>query len=159
MRQPIDTALLFVIGHVNRAIFSASRGRVVLYRFRGRPAVRVTVIGPDAPIGRTLTLGYLPDGDDCVLLAAETQTDLLDALRTATAVTADFARQEIPADLTMLTDDAERAALLRRLLKRASIDERHAVARRRELPIARLTPHRRPDPGEARSFVTVKPLS
>ena len=37
MRQAIDTVLLSVIGSVNRAVFSVSRGRVVLYRFRGRP--------------------------------------------------------------------------------------------------------------------------
>lgn len=155
MRQAIDTALLSIIGRVNKAVFSASRGRVVLCRFRGRPCVHLTVTGPDAPLGQTLIAGYLPDGDDYVVLAAETETGLPAALRTATAATAGVTRQQVPADITMLTDDTDRAALLNRLLRRASIDERHAVTRRREVPIARLTPHYKPA-NTSRAFISIR---
>ncbi len=144
MRQAIDTALLSIIGCVNQAVFSASRGRVVLYRFRGRPGVLLTITGPAAPVGETAGVGYLPDGDDYIVLAVEAETSLLTALRTATAATAELANQQIPVDITMLTDDTQRAALLNRLLKHASMDERHEVTRRREVPIARLTPHYKP---------------
>jgi hypothetical protein len=50
VRQAIDTALLSIIGCVNQAVFSASRGRVVLYRFHGMPCVLLTVTGPAAPV-------------------------------------------------------------------------------------------------------------
>ena len=69
MRQAIDTALLSIIGCVNQAVFSASRGRVVLYRFHGMPCVLLTVTGPAAPVGETAVVGYLPDGDDYIVLA------------------------------------------------------------------------------------------
>jgi hypothetical protein len=153
VRQTIDTVLLSVIGCVNKTVFSASRGRVVLYRFRGRPCLRLTVTGPDAPLGQPLVAGYLPDGDDYVVLAAETETGLPAAL--CTAATAEVTRQQVPVDITMLTDDTDRATLLNRLLKRASIDERHAVTRRREVPIARLTPHYKPA-DTARAFVSIR---
>jgi len=144
VRQAIDTALLSIIGCVNQAVFSASRGRVVLYRFRGRPGVLLTITGPAAPVGETAGVAYLPDGDDYIVLAVEAETSLLTALRTATAATAELANQQIPVDITTLTDDTQRAALLNRLLKHASMDERHEVTRRREVPIARLTPHYKP---------------
>jgi hypothetical protein len=144
VRQAINMALLSIIGCVNQAVFSASRGRVLLYRFRGRPGVLLTITGPAAPVGETAGVGYLPDGDDYIVLAAEGEASLLTALRTATAASAERANQQIPVDITMLTDETQRAALLNRLLKHASIDERCEVTRRREVPIARLTPHYKP---------------
>jgi hypothetical protein len=155
VRQTIDTVLLSVIGRVNKTVFSASRGRVVLYRFHGRPRVHLTVTGPDAPLGQTLVAGHLPDGDDYVVLAAETEAGLPAALCAATAATAGVTRQQVPVDITMLTDDTDRAALLNRLLKRASIDERHAVTRRREVPLARLTPHSKPA-DTSRAFISIR---
>lgn len=144
MRPVIDTALVSIIGGVNRAVFSASRGRVVLYRFHGIRCLLLTVTGPAADGGETAVVGYLPDGDDYIVLAAEAETNLRTALRTATTATAERANQQIPVDITMLTGKTQRAALLNRLLKHASIDERHEVTRRREVPIARLTPHCKP---------------
>jgi hypothetical protein len=144
VRQAIYTALLSIIGCVNQAVFSASRGRVVLYRFGGMRCVLLTVTGPAAPVGETVVVGYLPDGDDYIVLAAETETSLPAALRTAASATAELANQQIPVDITVLTDDTERAALLNRLLKHASIYERREVTRLCEVPIARLTPHYKP---------------
>jgi hypothetical protein len=144
VRQAIDKGLLSIIGCVNQAVFSASRHRVILYRFHGRPGVRLTITGPAVPVGQTLFVGYLPDGDDYIALAAKHDTALPTALRTATAATAELPRQQIPVDITMLPDDTERAALLNRLLKHASINERYEVTRRREVPIARLTPRYKP---------------
>ena len=89
-------------------------------------------------------MGYLPDGADYIVLAAEPETSLFAALRTVTVATAEPPSRQILVDVTMLTGETQRAALLNRLLKRASIDERHDVTRRREFPIARLTPHYKP---------------
>jgi hypothetical protein len=144
VRQAIDTALLFIIGCANKTVYSASRGRVVLYRFRGSRGVLLTVTGPAAPVGETVVVGYLPDGDDYIVLAAETETSLRTVLRTAASATAELANQQVPVDITVLTDDAERAALLNRLLKHASMYERHEVVRLCEVPIARLAPHYKP---------------
>lgn len=102
-----------------------------------------------------LRMGHLPDGGDYVVLTAETEAGLPAALRAATAVTVELARQQLPVDITMLTDDADRAALLKRLLKRASIDERHAVMRRREVPVARLTSHYRPA-NASTAFISIR---
>ncbi|MFI0482603.1 hypothetical protein [Actinomadura sp. 9N215] len=147
MRRAIDKALVYVIGWVNQAVFSASRGRVVLYRFHGRSGVLLTITGPATPVGKTIGVGYLPDGDDYIVLATKADTTLHTALRTATAMTIDIADQQIPADITMLTGDTQRAAaLLDRLLKQTSIDERHEVTRLQQIPIARLTPHHKPAP-------------
>lgn len=139
MRQAIDKALLFIIGGVNKAVFSATRGSVVLYRF-GRLGVLLTVTGPAKPIGETMLVGYLPHGDDYIVLATEAESRLPAALRTATAATIERADQQIPVDITLLTDDTERAALL----KHASIHERNEITRHREAPIARLTPRYKP---------------
>jgi hypothetical protein len=140
VRQVIDTALLSIIGRVNKAVYSASQGRTVLYRFRGRPGVLLTITGPAAPASETAAMGYLPDGDDYIVLASETETSLPAALRTATSAAVERANQQIPVDITVLTGSAERTALLNRLLKHASIAARHEVTRLREVPIARLTP-------------------
>ncbi len=155
MRQAIDAVLLSFIGRVNQAVFSVSRGRVVLYRFHGRTSVFLTLTGPDAPLGEKVPVGHLPDGDDCIVLAAEHETGVLTALGNATSATAEFGYEDVPVDLVMLTDDGERAALLERLLKRASIHERHEVMRRREVPVARVTPHYRPESDHAVAVIRV----
>lgn len=143
MRQAIDTALLSLLGWVNQAMFWVSGGRVVLYRF-GMRCVLLTITGPAAPVSQTLVVGYLPDGDDHIVLATEADVGLPTALRAATAVTVELAGQHVPADVTTLSNDTERAALLKQLLKHASLAERHEVTRFREVPIARLTPHYKP---------------
>lgn len=153
MRQAIDGALLSVIGWVNVAVFSASRHRVILYHFRGRPDMSLTIASPAARVSETADVGYLTDGDDYIVLAAgagagpAAGVGFLAALRTATVATADFGNQQIPGDVTALTDETERAVLLRRMLKHASVDERHDVTRRREVPIARLRLHHAPTSG------------
>lgn len=140
MGQAIDTALVLIIGCVNQMVFSASRGRVVLYRFRGRPTVRLTMTRPGAPHGETVSVGYLADGDDYIVLGTEAQGGLLTALRTATVVSAEIDSRQIPVGITIVTDEAARADLINRLFNHASIDERHDVTRRREVALARLTP-------------------
>lgn len=140
MGQILDKALLSVIGSVNRAVFSVSRGRVVLYRIRGRPSVCLMITRSATPVAETAHVGYLSDGADYIVLAAETRTRLFAGLRSITVATDELQGRQILVDVTMITDGTQRAVLLNRLLKRASIDERHDVTRRREIPIARLTP-------------------
>jgi hypothetical protein len=145
MRHAVDTVLLWVIGRLNQAVFWASRHRVLLYRFHGKPGVLVTITGPGIPQGTTVVVGYLPDGDDYVVLASDAEIGELAAIRTATAATAELAPgQHVAVDITILTNDAERSAILDRLLRHASLNERHEIVRRREFPIARLTPHESP---------------
>jgi hypothetical protein len=147
VRHAIDTALLSIIGCINKAAFSASRGRAVFYRFCGRPGVLLTITGPAATVGATLVVGCLPDGDDYIVVATATEASLRIALRTAISATIELANQHIPVDIIMLTDETERAALLSRLLKRASIYERREVIQLGEVPIARLAPHYKPTSG------------
>jgi hypothetical protein len=145
VRHAIDRVLLTVIGWVNRLVFWASRHQLVLYRFGGMPGVLLTVIGPGTPLGEIVMVGYLPDGDDYIVMACDTELGELAALRTATAATAEITHdQHVTVDITMLTDEAERAALLDRLLRRAPIYLRYEVMSRREFPIARLTLHGKP---------------
>ena len=54
---------------------------MVLYRFHGRPSVRLAVTGPAEPVGQTLVTGYLPDGDEYIVLAAKTDAGLPATLR------------------------------------------------------------------------------
>ncbi|MER6004913.1 hypothetical protein ABT120_40630 [Nonomuraea angiospora] len=82
MRQAIDTALLSLLGWVNQAMFRVSGGRVVLYRF-GMRCVLLTITGPGAPVSQTLVVGYLPDGDDQIVLATEADAGLPTALSVA----------------------------------------------------------------------------
>jgi hypothetical protein len=142
VRQAMDTALLSIIGFVNQMVFTVSKGRVVLYRFQGAPGVLLTVTGSAASLGGTVIVHHFTDGDDYIVLAAEAETRLLAALRTATAVT--LTDEEVPADIIMLTSETERAALLKSILKHISIYARHEVRQRRQVPIARLAPHCRP---------------
>ena len=142
MRYAIETALLWSISRVSQVVFWASRGRVVLYRFYGMPGVLLTVTGPDAPVGKVIDVGYLPDGDDYIVLATDAETGGKSVLSTATGATAEFSPgQHVAVDISMLTDAAERDSLRGRLLRHASLNERHEVVRRCEFPIARLTPH------------------
>jgi hypothetical protein len=133
-----------MIGCVNQAVFSASRGQVVLYRFHGTSGASLTITGPAAPVGETVSISYLPDGDDYVVLATETSRSLAIELRAATSATIGLASQDIPVDIIALADKTERAILLKRLLKQVSMHERHEVIRLRQVPIARLTPHCKP---------------
>ncbi|MEV0623148.1 hypothetical protein AB0I81_58220 [Nonomuraea sp. NPDC050404] len=153
MRHAIDTALLSLIGYVNKAVFTVSGGRVRVYRFHGRPVVLLDVTGPTAPVGEIVMVSYLPDGDDYVVVEAEGENRIAAALRTATAATLFDEQtppgQQIPVDISMLTDATERTALLGRLLKGASLSLRHEVRKRREGPIARLTPHSKPTPRDS----------
>ncbi|MFI6392389.1 hypothetical protein ACIBHY_33955 [Nonomuraea sp. NPDC050547] len=144
MRQAIDTALLSIIGYANQAVFAISRGHVVLYRFHGLPGALLTVTGQDEHVGETMMVGYLPDGDEYIVLATEAETAISAALQTATAAT--LFDQQVPVDITMLTDATERTAALKRVLKQASLSERHEATKHHEIPIARLTPHDQPTP-------------
>ena len=94
MRHAVEEAFLSMIGYVNRAVFFASRGRLVPYRFHGSSAVLVTITGPATPGGQTVSVGYLPDGADYVVLAAETDDGLATALRAATSATIELASQD-----------------------------------------------------------------
>ncbi|MFI0420136.1 hypothetical protein [Spongiactinospora sp. 9N601] len=139
MRHAFDTALLSIIGYINRVVFTVSRGRLVFYRIHGMPGARLTIKGPDAPLGEIVMVCYLRDGNDCIVLAAESETRLPIALRTATA--AALFDQEVPVDVALLTKDAERGPVLKRVLGKASIYERHQVTKYHQVPIARLAPH------------------
>ena len=140
MRQILDKALVTIFGCLNRVVYAASLGRAVVYRFHGLPGELLTITGPATPAGDTVMACCFPDGDDYIVMAGESETRLSAALRTATAVS--LFDQQIPADIVLLTDDTERTALLNRL----SFYERYEVTRSREVPIARLTPHHRPEP-------------
>ncbi|NUW41666.1 hypothetical protein [Nonomuraea rhodomycinica] len=153
MRRAIESVQLSAIGCVNQAAFWASRGRVVLYRFHGLSGVLLTVTGPDAPAGKTLSVSYLTDGDDYIVLASGTEIDELTALQTATCATAEFSpNRHVPIDITTLSDDAERASLLKRLLRHASLYQRHQIRRHYQFPIVRLTPHQKPIPQSSIAF-------
>jgi hypothetical protein len=147
VRQAIEVAFLSIIGYVNRAVFFASRGRVVPYRFHGPRAAHLTITGPATPAGQFLSVSYLPDGADYVVVAAETDDRLATALRAATSATIELAVQRIPVDIVILPRDSERAVLLKRLLQQVSIHERHEVVRLRRMPIARLRLHHQPASG------------
>jgi hypothetical protein len=153
VRHFLEGVLLTMIGGVNHAVCRVSRGSVVLYRFHGRSVVWLMVVGPDSPPD-PIGVGYLPDGDDYIVMARDAELGKLAALRTAATVTAGIApeQQDIPADITMLTDEAERAALLDRLLERASMSERYDLIEARELPVARLTLHGRPEAAANEAF-------
>jgi hypothetical protein len=147
VRQAVEAAFLSIIGYVNRAVFFASRGRVVPYRFHGTSAAHLTITGAAAPAGQILSISYLPDGADFVVLAAATDDRLATALRAATAATIELAGQDIPVDIVVLPRDSERVVLLRRLLQQVSIHERHEVIRLRQMPFARLRLHHQPASG------------
>jgi hypothetical protein len=112
---------------------------VVLYRFHGRSGVLLTFTGPAAPAGDTVMVGYLRDGNDLVVLDAGGGTGLLARFQNARFVTAEIEGRDVPVGITVLDDDAERAALLERLRRRASIYERWQLRQHREIPVARLT--------------------
>ena len=147
MRQAVEAAFLHLIGYVNQAVYFASRGRVVPYRFHGTSAAHLTITGPATPAGQILSVSYLPDGADYVVVAAETDDRLATALRAATSATIELAVQRIPVDIVILPRDSERAILLKRLLQQVSIHERHEVTRLRRVPIARLRLHHQPASG------------
>jgi hypothetical protein len=149
VRQAIEEAFLSIMGYINRAVFFASRGRVVPYRFHGTSGAHLTITGPATPAGQILSASYLPDGADYVVLAAETDDGLTTALRAATSATIELAGQDIPADIVMLPRDTERAVLLQRLLQQISIHERHEVIGHGQVPVARLRPHYQPAPGDS----------
>jgi hypothetical protein len=143
VRQAVDTALLVVIGQVNRLVFALSRGRFLLYNFRGR-GLWLTITGPSAPVEKTASVTCLPDAGDYIVVAgAREEADLTALLDTCTAAVAGHGPQQeaLPVDVIMVTGQAERAAVLKRILRHASIYQRHQVMHYRMTPIARLHPH------------------
>jgi hypothetical protein len=149
VRYAVEEAFLSIIGYVNRAVFFASRGRMVPYRFHGTNAVILTITGPATPAGETLSVSCLRDGADHVVLSSATDDRLVTALRVVTAATIELPGQDIPVDIVMLPRDTERAVLLQRLLQQVSIHERHEVIGHGQVPVARLRPHYQPAPGDS----------
>ncbi|WP_049566594.1 hypothetical protein [Nonomuraea sp. SBT364] len=144
MRHILDGVLLGVIGQVNRLMFALSRGRVVLYKFRGVPGILLTVTAPTAPLGRMTDAVCLPDDDSYLVLARPLQeAEFCALLDSSTAVEAMRGPGEtaVPAALDKLTDSAERTAVLKRVLSRASMEERAEVRRLGLTPVARLRLH------------------
>lgn len=137
----MDRALLFVIGMVNRTVFAATRGRVVLYRFGGMPGVMVEL----EPHGEPGIIASFRDGDDHVLLADDADGALVESLRSATSAKVEAGGRWYPAGIVVVEDAGERERLLKRMLEQASISERYEVKRRRAVPVARLTPHGAPE--------------
>ncbi|WP_131738569.1 hypothetical protein [Actinomadura roseirufa] len=145
MRGILDEVILGAIGQVNRLVFGVSRGRVLLYRFYGVPGILLTVTTPDDPIGNRVNASCLPDDDSYLVLAHPIHRAELSALLdTGTAVEAARGPDEtaVPVDLDRLTDTAERAAVLKRVLGRASMQERAEIRRHGLTPVARLRLHR-----------------
>jgi len=144
MGRILDWVVLGTIGQVNRLVFGLSRGRVVLYRFRGIPEILLAVATPADPLGRMVSAACLLDDNSYVVLARPLQEAEMSGLlgsSTGVKVARWSGETAVPADLDRLTDPAERAAVLKRALSRASIEER-AEARRLELtPVARLRLH------------------
>jgi hypothetical protein len=142
MRRILDEVILSVIGQVNRLVFGLSRGRIVLYRFRGVPTLTVTT--PADPLGEMVSVACLPDDDSYLVLVHPLHEAglraLLDSSRAVEAARGPD-QAAIPADLDRLTDPAERSALLKQALSQASMQERAQVRRLGLTPIARLRPH------------------
>lgn len=173
----LDAMMVRVMGAINVAVFWGSRRRRVIYRFDDVPNLQLTKIG-DIPFGlEPVTISYLRDGGDYILLmpAYEAEPNLLRDLRAAKSVSAeivhgtvhtaltvvankesaeslqklseqirdnnDYRRIRLHADVTTVSDEADRARLLRHILSRASLGERYDVRREHLVPIARLTPH------------------
>src|SRR4051812_45748700 len=88
MTYALDAVLVHVIGAVNATVFRVSRGRVVLYRFRGTPSVRLIRIG-EVPVLDSPLVAYLRDGDEYVLLvpARASEPEWLRDVRDAASVT------------------------------------------------------------------------
>ncbi|HEU5032762.1 MAG TPA: hypothetical protein VFV01_48125 [Spirillospora sp.] len=137
----MDRALLFMIGMVNRTVFAATRGRVVLYRFGGMPGVTVEL----EPHGEPGIIASFRDGGDHVLLADDADGALVESLRSATSAKVEAGGRRYPAGIVVVEDAGERERLLKRMLEQASISERHEVKRRRMVPVARLTPRGAPE--------------
>ncbi|GAA0259087.1 hypothetical protein GCM10009527_063820 [Actinomadura nitritigenes] len=152
----MDRALLFVIGLVNRTVFAVTRGRIVLYRFGGMPAVMVQL----EPLGGPEVIASFRDGEDHVLLAedAEDAEDadgaLVESLRSATSARVEAGGRWYPVGIVMVEDGGERERLLKRVLKQASISERYEAKRRRAVPVARLTPQGAPAPDASAEAVS-----
>lgn len=144
MHRILDGVILSVIGQVNRLVFGLSRGQIVIYRFRGVPAILLTVTTPAEPVGKTVSVACLPLDEGYLVLSPPLQwAEVCALLDSSTAVEAARGPDEttVRARLDGPIDPAERPALLERVLSQANMDER-AEARRLELaPIARLTLH------------------
>jgi hypothetical protein len=139
-----ETVLVHLIGVVNQAVFQLTRGRVVLYRFHGSPALLVTVTGSKTPRLRTETVPCLRDGDDYIVLAAPDEADrpgwaaTLLAVEPADIITVETGSRSFDAEVTRL-GAADSAAMMDRLLQPLSLGERHTVRHQRLVPVARLT--------------------
>lgn len=146
----MDRALLFVIGLVNRTVFAVTRGRIVLYRFGGMPAVMVEL----EPLGGPEVIASFRDGEDHVLLAEDADGALVESLRSATSARVEAGGRWYPVGIVMVEDGGERERLLKRVLKQASISERYEAKRRRAVPVARLTPQGAPAPDASAEAVS-----
>jgi hypothetical protein len=159
MRHILDGVVLGAVGQVNRLVFGLSRGRVILHGFHGVPGILLTVTTPADPLGRMAGAACLPDDDSYLLLARPLQEpELCALLDSSTAVEAARGPGEtaVPADLDRLTDPVERTTVLKRVLSRASMEERAEVRRLGLTPVARLRLHQPfPETGSSAYAISV----
>ncbi|MFD0689099.1 hypothetical protein [Actinomadura fibrosa] len=145
MGRVLDGVVLSAIGQVNRLMFGLSRGRVVLVRFDGVPGLLLTVRTLAEPLGKTVSVACLPDGDLYLVLAHPLEAaEIIALLDASTGVEAARGPDEtaVPADIDALTSPAERAVAMRRVLSRTSMETRVEVRRLALTPVAQLRLHR-----------------
>ncbi|WP_345438821.1 hypothetical protein [Actinoallomurus vinaceus] len=120
MPYALDAVLVRVIGAVNVTAFRLSRGRVVLYRFRGTPSVRLTQIG-EVPVLDLLMVAYLRDGEDYVLLvpARAPEPEWLRDVRDAASVTLEVEEGSVRSAVSVVGAGEADAEEVRRLREQA----------------------------------------
>ncbi|MFF5111707.1 hypothetical protein [Streptosporangium sp. NPDC000509] len=143
MKDVFETAIIHVIGGVNRIVFRLTGGRVVLYRFRGIPGLSLMVPGRQTADPFTSPIPYLLDGEDLIVLAdnetesyPERAVDPFNAGLTG-ILTVEVCGQPFDVAVSKISEE-HRVETLGRILAEASLAQRHEMRRRRRFPVARL---------------------
>ncbi|GIH73506.1 hypothetical protein Mth01_57590 [Sphaerimonospora thailandensis] len=129
-----------VVGALNRLVFSLTRGRIVLYKFTGMPAVTLMIAGPEVGYAERAVLPCLPDGEMHVVLKYERDTppEYVQLMGRGVSVFIDAGADASPVVASPVRENPDE--LLAHLLENVSFLRRCEVRASRMVPFARLEP-------------------
>ncbi|RBQ19128.1 hypothetical protein DP939_14310 [Spongiactinospora rosea] len=134
-------AAIEILGFLNAALFRASKGYFILYKFRPQSCLTLNLVGDNESALNAVILPYMKERGDYVVLwdpRIEEAGFLPSLISDATQIEVEVDGSLFEAERVSLGGHQERSALLARLRKKAPWIDRYEIAKRGQFPIARL---------------------
>ncbi|PZG22588.1 hypothetical protein C1I98_36605 [Spongiactinospora gelatinilytica] len=140
-KTALTGAAIEILGFLNVILYRASKGYIILYRFRPQSCLTLNLACDDESAPNTVILPYVKERGDYVVLgdlrieeAGFSPSRILDASQIEVEVDGSL----FEAERVGLGGPRERSELLARVRKQVSWTDRHEIDERGQFPIARL---------------------